>query len=218
VRNVRAGATKLREAIKGYEDLFGQNEQLVRLAENSNAAMAFERLKLKNPGDGILILAEYIEAEQLFREFPQRITKAKETLARMGRLQKALNELHKLAAEPPQRSQSELGAMLRGLDLLARRIEAKRCNAEYIVPLFGVTRKARGKEAAQNAAIWYLANAVRRITDKPQSAAVAELAEIILGIGVDLDRVRHVVRYRQQGYNEMVEAQRTRAAKLQETG
>jgi hypothetical protein len=136
-------------------------ESLARLSESSDAAEAFERLKLKSTGDGFLILGEYIEAEQLFREFPQRITKSKATLAQMEQLENHVAELRKFVDQLAQgaRLQSiferkQVAEMRRGLKLIANRIEAKRCNVKEGTPQFGLTRKTQSKEAAENAAIW----------------------------------------------------------------
>jgi hypothetical protein len=75
---------------------------------------------------------------------------------------------------------------------------------------FGLTRKTHNREAAENAAIWVLAGAVRHITGKPHYSQVADLAEVLLGKGaeVSLERVRHVVRERRRRYCEPVDTQK----------
>jgi hypothetical protein len=219
VRRYAASAIKLREVIDAYNDHFDQRalESLARLSESSDAVEAFERLKFKSDGEGYLVLSEYTEGEQLFREFPQRIKKWKATLARMEQLENHLAELRKFVDQLGQgaRLQSiferkHVAEMRRGLKLIANRIEAKRCNVKEVTPQFGLTRKTQSKEAAENAAIWMLAEAIRRTTGKPHVPEVADLAQVLLGNQVSLDRVRHVVRSRRQRYHDAVDAQTRR--------
>jgi hypothetical protein len=214
--------TKLRETIDAYEHLFDQRalKALSRLAENSDAAEAFERLKLKNTGDGVLMLGGYIEAERLLREFPQRVDKWNNTLTRMEQLASHLAELRKFVDELADRARlhsifatferQDAAAMKRGLKLIDNKIQARRRSIIEVTPQYGVTRKRQSKEAAENAAIWMLAEGVRRITSKPHMREVADLAEALLGKEVYLNRVRHIVRSRRKRYHEAVESQTRR--------
>jgi hypothetical protein len=212
----------LREAIDAYKDLFGQRElmPLARLAK-SPAAKSFQRLKLKNSGDEVLILNAYLRAEDVLHNFPQHVAKAKRTLAEMERLGKSLREMRMFVDRLAKQSESvnslfspiirdDVAAMTRGLDLIDRRIEAKRCNAKETIPQFGVTRKTQSKKAAANSAIWLLAKEVHLVTGEPKLEAVADLAGVIIGATVTLDRVRHVVRNRRLRYDKAVDAQTTR--------
>jgi hypothetical protein len=222
VRRHPASAIKLREVIDEYNDYFGQCalKSAARLSESSDAAEAFERLKLKNAGDSFLILAAIIDAEQLFKEFRQQVTKANSTLARMERLANAHAELRKFVAELAEGARlhslfatierQDVAAMKRGLKLIANKIEAKQCAVKEITPRLGITRKTQGKEAAENAAIWMLAKAVRSITGKPHVREVADFTQALLRKEVSLDRVRHVVRSRRQQYHKAVDAQMRR--------
>jgi hypothetical protein len=208
--------------IDEYNHFFDQCalKSLARLTKSSNASKAFERLKLKNTGDGYLILAAFIDAEQLFKEFRQRVTKAKSTLTRMERHANALAELRKFVDELAERSRlhsifaaverEDVAAMKRGLKLIAKTIQAKRCAVEEVTPQLGITRKTQSKEAAANAAIWSLAVNVHRITGKWHFSEVADLAQVLLRTEVSLDRVRHVARYCSQRYDEAVDAQTRR--------
>jgi aldehyde:ferredoxin oxidoreductase len=213
---------KLSETIDAHKHLFDQRalKSLSRLAESIDAAEAFERLKLRTTGDGFLILGEYIEAEQLLKELPQRVAKWDATLARMEKLASHLAELRKFVEELAEgaRLQSmfatferqDVAAMKRGLNLVDNKIQARRRAIIEVTPQFGVTRKRQSKEAAENAAIWMLAEGVRRITGKPHVREVADLAEALLGKEIYLNRVRHVVRSRRKRYHEAVEAQTRR--------
>lgn len=226
MRRDRAGTSKLREAIDAYRDLFDQRAlKLLTQLVGSDAAEVFERLTLKDRSDYdyvcISILTACIEAEQLTRTFPQQIRKAKGTLARMEQLDNAVAELRNFLAELAKQNEfvhslistikrDHVEAMMHGLNLIAGRIEAKRCAATEVMPLLGATRKTQSKEAAANAAIWVIANQVLRTAGKPHLEAVADLAQFILRTGVSLERVRHVVRNRRQRYRETVDAQTRR--------
>ena len=119
----------------------------------------------------------------------------------MERLDAAGAELRKFVNEqkywPPFRhlSAPDIAAMRHGLDLIVARINECRGYAKDTEPRLGATRKAHVKEAAENAAIWFLANNMH-YTGKPHMREVARLAHAILGKEVSLDRVRHAVRQR----------------------
>jgi hypothetical protein len=129
---------KLRETIDAHEHLFDQRalKTLSSLAENSDAAEAFERLKLKNTGDGVLILGEYIEAEQLLREFPWRVDNWNISLTRIEQLASHLAELRKFVDELADSARlrstfatferQDAAAMKRGLKLIDNKIQARR--------------------------------------------------------------------------------------------
>jgi hypothetical protein len=222
VRRERAGATKLRKAIDANKDLLDQValKSLARLTANPDAAEVFGRLKFKNPCDGILIVFAYVEADKLFREFQQRITQAKVTLYRLDQLRDSLAKLGEFVGELEKRcrvdslfaavERKRVAEMQRGLKLIAKKIESKRCSVKEVKPQLGITRKTQSKEAAANAAIWLLAAAVRRITGKDHVSVVADLAQVLTGTDVSLDRVKHVVRYRRHGHENAVDAQTRR--------
>jgi hypothetical protein len=222
VRRKRAGATKPRKAIDANKDLLDRValESLGCLTANPGAAEVFERLKFKNFGDEILMVSAYVDAHNLFREFPRRITQAEATLSRLEQLTDSLAKLWEFVKEVEKRSRLEsvfaalerrrVAEMQRGLRLIANKIELKRCSIEEVRSQLGITRKTRSKEAAANAAIWSLAAAVRRITGKANVSVVADLAQVLTGTDVSLDRVKHVVGYRRQGYDKAVDAQTRR--------
>src|SRR5262245_9834053 len=147
------------------------------------------------------------------------------TVARMERLANAHAELSNFVDELAESARlwsifapfefapferKPVAEMKRGLKLIANKIEARRCAVKEVTPQFGLTRKTQSKEAAENAAIWMLAEAVRRTTGKPHVLEVADLAQVLLGKQVSLDRVLHVVRSRRQRYHDAVDAQTRR--------
>jgi len=160
VRRKRAGATKLRKAIDANKDLLDQVElkSLARLTANPDAAEAFERLKFKNPGDGILIVSAYVEADKLFRDFQQRIAQAEAALSRLDQLTDSLAKLREFVGELEQRfridsafaalERKRVAEMQRGLRLIAKKIESKRCSVKEVKPQLG-SRAKRGAKRLQ---------------------------------------------------------------------
>jgi hypothetical protein len=232
VRGNQTHALKLREVVEAYKDLFDRHalELLARLLGSADAVKAF-KLLTRNRSEYeyvcLSILTACVEAEKLARTFPEELRKAKEMISRMEQRNKAVVELREFVVETTKQEASvaddpsllseikreKVAAMAHGLDLIADRIEAKACRAKEAMAWLGVTRKAQSKEAAQLSAIWSLANQVLRTTGKPHEAAVADLARVILGSEVSLERVHHVLRSRRsKQFKEMVAAQTRRAA------
>jgi hypothetical protein len=211
----RAGAPNLYDTIKKYRlEQQGKLDKwalalLARLAESSDAAKAFRRLEGHHrevPGVTAVLGGNFLLwctiAEQMFRRFPQEITKAKERLVQLERLDTAVAELCKFVAGqnawPPfgKLSPPSIATIKNGLDLIVARIDECRRYAKDTEPRLGATRKTHVKEAAENAAIWCLANNVKFNTRKPHWQEVANLAQVILETDVAADRVRHAVRKR----------------------
>jgi hypothetical protein len=87
---------------------------------------------------------------------------------------------------------ADLDAMKTGLNLIASLIEGRRYNAAMAPAALGKTRKRKDKIAADDAAIWHLANGVLRATGKSHWRQVTELAKLILKIpALSEHRVRH---------------------------
>lgn len=214
----------MRDAIDAYcaerKDTLDQRalNLLARLANSSDAAKAFERLKLKDRREEAKVLTTFIQAEDLARTFPQRITKAKMTLVRLERhgravagLRTFVDELIAQQKNPPAfdllsarilEPPANIVAMKRGLDHIADRIEAGRRVAKEDVLRLGATRKSQIKRAGQNAAIGWLGEGVRRTTGKPHLPVVADLAQVTIGAEVSVDRVRHAVRTRKREWRQ----------------
>ena len=137
----RAGASSLRDTIEAYcVEQQGKLDRwarkvLARLADSPEAAEAFKRLS-KHHSDvggitavqGANVLLWCTMAELTFRGFPREITNAKERLARVERLDKAVVELRKFIDEqkywPPFRHlpSADIAARRHCLDLIADRI------------------------------------------------------------------------------------------------
>jgi len=217
----RASVSRLRLAIDAYRG--AQKDRLDQpalalldcLAGSSEAANAFERLKLKDRSDEAGILITCIDADDLACTFPQRILKAEKTKARMLRLLTPAFELLSFVAElideernPPPfdllsariyEPAANISTMWDGLNLLVGHLSTKWTSAKEDVLRLGATKKKFIKQAGENAAIGWLAEGVFRVTGRPHYRAVRDLAEVILKIELDdLERVRRCARVRKR--------------------
>lgn len=186
---------------------------LRRMARNHQCAAAFKMLKVTTQSEIDGILTTCLGAEQLVRTFTLRMASATATLARIDRVEKALLALRKFvdwisSKEGNTFSASDLlsakilepsaniSAMRRGLILIGDHAAARRRVATEDRGRLGATRNKHMKQAAQLAAIVWLADGVLRVTGRPRYRAVASLASVILGREVSLDHVRNSVRER----------------------
>jgi hypothetical protein len=220
-----APAIGLREAIGAYcanpsEDLDrSARDLLARLVDNPDAAKAFERLKLKKLREELHILSACVNANKLAATFAGRIAEEVNMMVRLAKLDMSISALQKFVAQQSKRrlfvdgyraipeeegfkmvqcKESELEEMKRGLILIQSLLKGRRYIAETTAPVIGATRKSHDAKASEIAATWHLAKAVRQITGMPRAREVADLAQVILGVEVSEDRVRHVLRQRQQ--------------------
>jgi hypothetical protein len=185
---------------------------------NPEVVQAIEQqLEPKDRGQAVdgqaAIIRACIEAENLARTFPERVTKAQQMLEcgeQYGRavatLSAWLNEIISEQLKPPEplwvrglETRDDIEAMRLGLALFKRRIEVEKHIADVNLYQLRATRKnqPRGKPvrkeeapARQVAAIKLLADEVKRITGKAHHGEVADLASVILGTEVSLDQVR----------------------------
>lgn len=198
-------------------------ELLGRMVESAEICSFFERLRNEDQGDKItpkLVLRKCIQTEQLARSFKERITKASEALSKTSTLRNSIDILRKFLDEicaeealyhsrsdlispfgwPPPEDISQIRNSLR---LLEDEIVERRSIAEDDPRRLGATRKFRDRRAAENAAIGWLAEAVRELTGKTHFSAVADLSQVILKTKreISLDRVRHAARSRRRQTN-----------------
>jgi hypothetical protein len=240
VKRNQITATVLREAVNAFRAKYSDTLDewarglLARLANSPNAAQAFERLKLKDHREEIEVLKTCIEAQELARTFANRIKIAKETLVYMEQLDTALAVLRKFIIHLNQKKswpysgmfspviEDNKVTMVRGLELIADRIEMERCIAKESLARFGASRKSHIREAAENAAIWWLAQEINGIFGardflgihqqganiqpaiKLHRREIADLAEEVLGSDVSLERLRHAVVMREKRYRQML--------------
>ena len=81
--------------------------------------------------------------------------------------------------------------------LLANAIDARKRISQETLLRIGATRKTRDA-AADTAAIGWIAEAVRRNCGRPNRAASADLAEVVLGCKVSVERLREAERTRRE--------------------
>ena len=85
------------------------------------------------------------------------------------------------------------------LDRIAALIEERQQSTDRVLCEFGVNRKSHTKEAAETAAIGWLAEQVEDVFGKPCARQVAVLAEVALNIDeVTEDRVREALKSRRR--------------------
>ena len=201
------------------------SELFARLVKSSDAARAFERIVRKDGRRAADVLAICIETDDLLQTFPERIAKAEKALALAEKLEKAVEVLHESIGEVDERAvpllsdlqslsifepPANIPAVKDALDLIARRIDWGRGVAELTIAQIGGSRNSRNKEAAEIAAIWFLAARVRGLIGKPHILEVCCLAEIILGTKVSEDRLQHILDKRRKLYAKMIVIQTRR--------
>lgn len=219
----RAGARRLRQAINAYrtEQQGKLNHQglelLERLANSSDAAKAFERLKLKD-GHERKFLMLCILVEELARTFPARISTGRKMPARLKRLDEAISNLRLFLQEqmkqpfllipktgllpmwglhPIMVSPDDfdaVNAMMRGLHLIEDLIETRRRACKTVMSAWRATRKKHIENAPNIAAIRFLAEETRRLTGKPHKQELHELAPVILGADLSDESVTYALR------------------------
>jgi hypothetical protein len=209
-------APRLREAIRLY--LAQHNEELdeharkllTRLASSDEAAEAFKRLKLRDDDEGPIIRA-CSEAENLARTFAQRRKKLEERLARREQrgnaaviLRGLLNEIWRQKQSDPlgagPETDEDIEAMGRGLALFERRIFFEEDVVGRNLFWMKVTRKSKAPSktlsAGKIAAIKWLADKVKDVTDNAHYGEIADLIDVIFGTEVSPDQVRAAHRAR----------------------
>jgi hypothetical protein len=220
-----AGARRLREAINALRaertDKLDRraDELLARLVTSPDAAKAFERLSLKDGHKVAEVLAICIETDDLARTFPKWVAKVEKALVSTEQLDKAVAHLREFISEVDEQKVPLLSDLLshsifeppasievlkHALDLIARRIDWGRGVAELALAQIGATRKVRNKEAAEIAAIWFLAARLHGAVGKPHLSEVADLAEVILRTEVSKDRLSHILRKRRRLYAKTI--------------
>lgn len=113
-------------------------------------------------------------------------------------------EMNRLASEmgwaPPSIAyQKGADYYLDALNRIAVLIDERQQSTDRAMLRFGVNRKSRTKEAAETAAIGWLAEQVEDIFGKPFARQVAVLAEVALNIAeVSEDRVREALKSRRR--------------------
>ena len=222
-RKTGAKSNRLKDALAAFRAAAGDDLDpkaaavLDRLAVDERAAGAFAELDLNEAG-AAKILTACIQAEELRRTFQDHIDLHTKSEGGKGgwlvRLSKAVAELRRFVGQLDRPPDDRLSASLRydpsiieemkrGLYYIDDAIKARRTIAKETIPRLGATRKSvdSGK-AAETAAIGCLAEGVRRCCGRPHRRAAADLAEVVLGCEVTIDRIREADRTRQRDWRE----------------
>jgi len=222
-RKTGAKSNRLKDALATFRATAGDDLDpkaaavLDRLAVDERAAGAFAELDLNEAG-AAKILTACIQAEELRRTFQDHIDLHTKSEGGKGgwlvRLSKAVAELRRFVGQLDRPPDDRLSASLRydpsiieemkrGLYYIDDAIKARRTIAKETIPRLGATRKSvdSGK-AAETAAIGCLAEGVRRCCGRPHRRAATDLAEVVLGCEVTIDRIREADRTRQRDWRE----------------
>jgi hypothetical protein len=201
-------------------------ELLERLAESPKAADFFERL---NPQCEMALLNSCIVAGRIGRTFLGRIEEEEAMSSRIEGLKEAVVDLGKFVEESELRPRHcripDLGTytwrmvcdeggnltelvqckpadflmMKIGLGLIAGLMAGRQHSADRAPAVLGATRKKGDKIAAENAAIWRIAEAVLLFTGKAHWRHVVNLAQVVLQVpALTQDRVKKAVAERDE--------------------
>jgi hypothetical protein len=182
---------------------------LDRLREDPRAFAVLKKI-VKKPEDTVQVLLACAEAEALMKTFNRRVVKEKQEITQTRRLKKNVEELRQFLNDIV-RSDDPLGAKvvipeegkiaaLDALSLLEQLVGVRQRLATWSQRRWGATRKSANKEAAEIAAIGWIAAGVQRIAGKPLLREVAILAEASLGIEVSIDRVYRARKTRRRAW------------------
>lgn len=193
----KALLAEFRETAAGSLD---EDEKLLmdRVTKNVEAPEIFAKI-----GDEVTVrqlLSLCVEAHSLARNFNKSIAEARRLLSRAPAYKRAIADIDELLRKTqrpdlerlqaytlpdPGRIELECKALASIRDRLAVGVRT----ANETVLRLGATRKSHGRKAAEIAAIGWIAEGVKGITGRTNSRLTADLAEIVLGCTVSLDRV-----------------------------
>lgn len=201
VRAVRSDLTKSDQAL------------LDRMLADKRTVKRFEQLDAHGPHCW-KILKACLQANELLQDFDDIIKRVRAKLGdskRSGELEQLQHTVRRLKAfikaeistkptgwllartcTPPE----SIARMLDGLSLLEGAIQSSTNVAKETRLRIGATRKVKGKAAAETAAIGWLAEGVKSATGKANEEIVVELATLIVGREVSIERVHEAARTR----------------------
>jgi hypothetical protein len=205
-QRIRALLAEFQEAAAGNLD---EDEKLLmnRVAKSVEAPEIFGKI-----GDDVTIrrlLSLCLEVHSLAKNFNKSTGEAHRLLSRAPAYERAIadiDELLKRTQTPalerlqaytlpdPDRIELERRALASIRDRLAVGVRT----ATETVRRLGATRKSHGRKAAETAAIGWMAEGVKRITGRTNSRLTADLAQLVLGCTVSLDRVDNAAETRKR--------------------
>jgi len=203
------------QAFCAAQPKLGQREQalLARLEAAGPAQDAFALVP--EPGRAAALLSTILQAAELQADFGLHIARAKRDLGsrtrrgELERCEKALSALRTYLSELQTgsvgwiqaqtiESPESLVRISAGLTALEDLVGAQRRIAQETLKRLGATRKANGRQAATLAALGWLADGVKRLTDRPHRNHVAALARVVLRVRVSEDQIRAAERTRKR--------------------
>jgi hypothetical protein len=163
----------------------------------------------QNDGAVGALLMACVEADLLMRTFNERVARERKTPERLNRLKQGIADLRQFLTEfsrptdPLEAwavlSDAEILKYQAALDEMELIVETRRFIAPQTVLRFGATRKSSktNKQAAETAAIAWIADAVKHVAGRPLTLHAAILAEAALGVcDITIDRTRKALKTR----------------------
>jgi hypothetical protein len=188
---------EFRKAAEGNLD---DDEKLLmqRVAESDEAPTIFAKIKDDKIAKRLLSLC--FEAHFLAKNFNKLTSDARRALDREAMYKRSIANIERLLKDTQKPALNRLTAYTmpdanrialerEALQSMKDRLDVQSRTAKETILRVGATRKSRGKRAAETAAIGWIAEGVKRITKKTNARLSADLAELILGCDVSLDRI-----------------------------
>jgi hypothetical protein len=186
-----------------------EDEKLLirRIAESTEAPSIFAKVKDDVTAKRLLSLC--VEAHYLAKNFHRLVSEARQVLAAGPEHERAIADVEKLLRETQAPTLNRLTAYTppdsdrialewKALESIKDRMAVQLRTADETILRLGATHKSHGKKAADIAAIGWMAEGIKRITKKTNSRLSADLAELVLGCEVSLDRVDNAAETRKR--------------------
>jgi hypothetical protein len=184
----------------------GEKRLIERIAAHPEAPSIFGPIDDKTARR---LLRLCIEAYAVSTNFHSMVAEAQRTLEKTPIYERAIAEFQQLLKDTQETPLNRLTAHVlpdrerimgerQALRSMQHRVADQARIAKETVLRLGATRKWRGENASQTAAIGWIAEGVERITKKTDARLTADLAELVLGCEVTLDRVDNAAETRKR--------------------
>jgi hypothetical protein len=211
--NTIADNSRFQELVAEFQEAADQNLDedekalIQRIAQSTEAPSIFAKVKDDQTAKRLLSLC--VEGYYLAKNFHRLIAEARRVLAAGQKYERAIADVEKLLKETQSSTLNRLAAYTlpdsnrialeyEAMTSIKDRLAVQLRTANETILRLGATRKGREKRAADIAAIGWLAEGVRRITKSTNSRLSADLAELVLGCDVSLDRVDNAAETRKR--------------------
>ena len=185
----------------------GEKLLVERIAASPEAASIFGPIEDDITAKRLLRLC--IEADAVSTNFHGMVEEAQRALENAPIYEQAVEKLEQLLKETQEVPLNRLTAHVlpdrdrimgerRALRSMQHRVADHARIAKETILRLGATRKWHSEDASQTAAIGWIAEGVERITERIDARLSADLAELVLGCEVTLDRVDNAAETRKR--------------------